>query len=46
MYWGLSSLYPLGLGLYAMALVFRWIDQSWRARAGEGDSPRITQRAA
>jgi hypothetical protein len=47
MYWGLSSLYPLGFGLYAMAMVCRWIDQKRMNRLGQVDDVwRGTQRAA
>ncbi len=27
MYWGLSSLYPLGIGIYALAFACAWLDQ-------------------
>jgi len=34
MYWGLSSLYPLGIGLYALALVCTFVEQRQTQKSG------------
>jgi spermidine synthase len=37
MYWGYSSLYPLGMALYALAFLFQWkVNRAWKASAPPG----------
>jgi hypothetical protein len=45
MYWGFSSLYPLGMGLYALAFVSHWRAQQQQA-ASVTDAPMQARTAA